>query len=146
VVIVDAAHTPASARALAEVLRELQRPVDLVLSISGDKDLQALLDTLLSRARRVTLTRADAARSLDPARIAQVARSVAPELPLRVVPNPHLAVRAAREAVASGEALCVTGSVYLAGVARKVLRDPTSNRRVAVTRDGAGRGGAGVGG
>jgi dihydrofolate synthase/folylpolyglutamate synthase len=140
-VLVDAAHTPASARALAQVLEALPGPVDLVLSISGDKDLAGLLATLLSRARRATLTRADAARSLDPVRIAELARSVAPELALSVVPNPHLAVRAAREALGPGETLCVTGSVYLAGIARKVLRDPASSRRVAVTRGGADAGG-----
>jgi hypothetical protein len=39
------------------------------------------------------------------------------------VPNPHLAVRAARERCRDDEALCVAGSVYLAGIARGVLRD-----------------------
>ena len=122
VVIVDAAHTGASARALAQVLDGLGRPLDLVVSISAGKDLRALLATLLPRARCTTLTRAEPARSLDPAEIARAAREVAPEAALRIVPNPHLAVRAAREAVSAGEALCVTGSVYLAGIARGILR------------------------
>jgi dihydrofolate synthase/folylpolyglutamate synthase len=133
-VIVDAAHTAASARALATVLDGLQRPVDLVLSISAGKDLPVLLETLLPRVRRATLTRAEPTRSLDPAEIARAARALAPDTELRVVPNPHLAVRAARDAVGSGEALCVTGSVYLAGIARGVLRDTDSSRRVEVTR------------
>jgi len=38
------------------------------------------------------------------------------------VPNPHLALRAAREALAPDAVLCATGSVYLAGIARRVLR------------------------
>ena len=90
-VIVDAAHTKASVTALARVLEGLGRPVHLVLSISGDKDLASLLGVLLARARSATLTRAEPARSLDPADIARVARGVAPDLPLQVVPNPHLA-------------------------------------------------------
>jgi dihydrofolate synthase/folylpolyglutamate synthase len=122
VVIVDAAHTGASARALAQVLDGLGRPVDLVVSISAGKDVRALIEALLPRARRTTLTRAEPARSLDPAEIARVARDVAPAAELRIVPNPHLAVRAAREAVSAGDALCVTGSVYLAGIARGILR------------------------
>lgn len=133
-VLVDAAHTPASARALARVLRDLARPTDLVLSVSGDKDLPLILGALLPLARSATLTRAEPARSLAPQEIARVARDVAPGLSLRVVPNPHLAVRAAREALGPGQALCVAGSVYLAGIARSVLRDPSSNARVAVTR------------
>jgi dihydrofolate synthase/folylpolyglutamate synthase len=121
-VIVDSAHTGASGRVLAQVLGGLGRPLDLVLSISAGKDVSALLAALLPLARRATLTRAEPARSLDPVEIARAAREVAPALELRVVPNPQLAVRAAREAVSAGDALCATGSVYLAGIARGILR------------------------
>lgn len=146
-VIVDAAHTVASAQVLAEVLDAFPGPLDLVLSISAGKDVQRFIATLLPRARRATLTRAEPSRSLDPAEIAQIARTLAPDTELRIVPNPHLAVRAARDAVSRGETLCVTGSVYLAGIARRVLLDPDSNRRVAVTRGGGdGTGGSRVGG
>jgi dihydrofolate synthase/folylpolyglutamate synthase len=62
-------------------------------------------------------------RSLDPSEIAAVARAVQPGLTMRVVPNPHLALRAAREALGSDALLCATGSVYLAGIARRVLRE-----------------------
>jgi dihydrofolate synthase/folylpolyglutamate synthase len=133
-IVVDAAHTAASVGALVRVLGALAAPVDLVLSISADKDAEALLRALLPLARRVTLTRAEPTRSLPPERIAEVAASLAPGVQLRVVPNPHLAVRAAREAATPDAVLCATGSVYLAGIARALLRDPEAGRRVAVTR------------
>jgi dihydrofolate synthase/folylpolyglutamate synthase len=121
--LIDAAHTPASARALAEVLGRLGRRWHLVLSISADKDAASILDALLPHAARLTLTRAEPTRSLDPARIAELARRAAPELELQVVPNPHLAVRAALEACRERRVpLCVAGSVYLAGIARGALR------------------------
>jgi dihydrofolate synthase/folylpolyglutamate synthase len=120
-VIVDAAHTASSARALSAVLARLARPLHLVLSISAGKDTDGILDALLPHARTLTLTRSESTRSLDPAQIAALARRVAPRLESRVVPNPHLAVRAARDACGDDEALCVTGSVYLAGIARSVL-------------------------
>jgi dihydrofolate synthase/folylpolyglutamate synthase len=120
-VIVDAAHTTASARALAAVLSELGRPVDFVLSVSAGKDTQGILAALLPLARTLTITRAEPTRSLDPGEIAAIARAVAPEVALRVVPNPHLALRAAREVLAGDAVLCATGSVYLAGIARRVL-------------------------
>lgn len=132
-VIVDAAHTAASARALATVLARLALPVDFVLSISSGKDIGAILAALLPHAKSLTLTRAEPTRSLDPVEVAAAARAVRPELESRVVPNPHLALRAAQEGQTPDAALCATGSVYLAGIARRVLRAPAADR-VLVTR------------
>ena len=130
--VVDSAHTAASAHALAEVLRSLDRPVDFVLSVSAGKALAAILTELLPLARSLTFTRAEPSRSLAPEEIAAATRALAPQLPQRVVPNPHLALRAAREALAPDGVLCATGSVYLAGIARRVLGGPAGP--VAVTR------------
>jgi dihydrofolate synthase/folylpolyglutamate synthase len=127
-VVVDAAHTAASARALAAVLAGLGRPVDFVLSISAGKDTRSILAALLPLARSLTLTRAEPMRSLDPGEIAAVAHRVQPGLSMRVVPNPHLALRTAREMLAPDALLCATGSVYLAGIARRVLRDLAPDR------------------
>jgi dihydrofolate synthase/folylpolyglutamate synthase len=121
-ILVDGAHTGASARALARVIDGLpRRRTHLVLSVSTGKDLVAVLDALLPCADEVTVTRAEPTRSLDPAALAAAVRRAAPELALRVVPNPHLALRAAAEALAPDHLLCATGSVYLAGIARSVL-------------------------
>jgi dihydrofolate synthase/folylpolyglutamate synthase len=120
-IVVDAAHTAASARALAEVLQRIGRPVHLVLSVSAGKDTAAILDALLPRASSLTLTQAELARSLTPAEVAEAARVRAPQLAQRVVSDPHSALRAAREALGSDDVLCVTGSIYLAGIARSVL-------------------------
>ena len=122
-IVVDAAHTAASARALAAALALVPRTVThLVLSISAGKDLAAILDALLPLADRVTVTRAEPTRSLDPAEIAAAARAARPGLALRAVPNPHLALRAARETTAPDGLLVATGSVYLAGIARRLWR------------------------
>jgi len=121
-VIVDAAHTEASARALAGVLTSLAVPPGhLVLSISGGKDLDAILGALLPHAARITVTRAEPHRSLDPAEIAAASRALEPGVHVSVLPDPRLAVRAAREGLGPDDSMCVAGSVYLAGVAREVL-------------------------
>jgi len=133
-VLVDAAHTRASVAALARVLAGLAMPIDFVISISSDKDAEGLLQPLLPLARRITLTRAEPTRSLEPAEIARIVAGLAPGVELKVVPNPHLALRAAREATGPGAALCATGSVYLAGIARSVLAEGDAAGRVAVTR------------
>jgi dihydrofolate synthase/folylpolyglutamate synthase len=121
-ILVDGAHTGASARALARVIERLpHRRTHLVLSISAGKDLGAILDALLPGANEVTVTRAERVRSQDPAAIAEAVRRAAPGLALHVVPNPHLALRTAADALAPDDLLCATGSVYLAGIARSVL-------------------------
>jgi dihydrofolate synthase/folylpolyglutamate synthase len=132
--LVDAAHTAASAQGLADVLEREGRRAHFVLSVSEGKNIDAILGALLPVATALTLTRAEPTRSLDPATIAAAARARAPQLALRVVPNPHLALRAASENLAAGDTLCATGSVYLAGIARRVLRDPDPAARVAGSR------------
>lgn len=130
--VVDAAHTAASAAALAAALAPLpRRAAHLVLSVSAGKDLAAILAALLPLAERVTVTRAEPARSLAPDEIAAAARAAAPGVALRVVPNPHLALRAAREAAAPDELLVATGSVYLAGIARRIWREGPAPVRVS---------------
>jgi dihydrofolate synthase/folylpolyglutamate synthase len=120
--VVDAAHTAASARALAAALARIPRArAHLVLSVSAGKDLAAILEALLPLAHAVTVTRAEPARSLDPAALGRAIEAAAPGVPVRSVPNPHLALRAAREALGPDDLLVATGSVYLAGIARSVL-------------------------
>ena len=137
-VLVDGAHTAASAQALASVLRGIERRrTRLVLSISAGKDTASILAPLVPLANEVTVTRAEPRRSLSPTEVAQAVREVAPDVELRVVPNPQLAVRAAYDGLETGDCLCVTGSVYLAGIARRILRQPRSAADVAVSRNPA---------
>jgi dihydrofolate synthase/folylpolyglutamate synthase len=134
-VLVDGAHTAASARALSRVLAQLRRGrVHLVLSISAGKDLDAILAALLPHCDALTATRAEPTRSLAPAEVAAAVRALAPGLSLRVVPNPQLALRAAHAELAPEDCLCAAGSVYLAGIARRVLARPRPAADVAVTR------------
>jgi dihydrofolate synthase/folylpolyglutamate synthase len=123
-IIVDGAHTAASARALAATLRRIpRRRSHLVLSVSAGKDLAAICSALVPEADLVTVTRAEPTRSLDPKLVAEAVRAVQGRAELRVVPNPQLALRAAREALREDELLCVSGSFYLAGIARRILRE-----------------------
>ncbi len=138
-VLVDGAHTLASAQALASVLRRIERRrTRLVLSISAGKDTASILASLVPLANEVTVTRAEPTRSLSPTEIGRAVHELAPEVAVRVVPNPQLAVRAAYDGLEAGDCLCVTGSVYLAGIARRILRQPRSAADVAVSRNPAG--------
>ncbi len=129
-VIVDGAHTAASARVLAEaVLRFPARRRHLVLSVSAGKNLAAILAALVPGAARITVTRAEARRSLPANEVEAAVRGLAPDLELSSVSDPHQAVRQAREALAPEDLLCVAGSIYLAGVARSIFlpRNPRAS-------------------
>jgi folylpolyglutamate synthase/dihydropteroate synthase len=92
-----------------------------VLSVSTGKDLAAICRSLVPFAEELTITRAEPIRSLPPEEVTAAVRGVAAELTPRVVPDPRLAVRAAREGLGSEDLLFAAGSVYLAGIARRVL-------------------------
>jgi dihydrofolate synthase / folylpolyglutamate synthase len=121
-VIIDAAHTENSARVVAECLIGLAPAgYDLLFSISTDKNVDAVLEALLPRAARIWLTQADAQRSFDPFALAERVRSQRPDAPIEILVDPEEAARAARAGLAPGRKLCVAGSVYLAGAARRAL-------------------------
>jgi dihydrofolate synthase/folylpolyglutamate synthase len=121
-VVIDAAHTPSSTRALAEVARQLPASAThLLISLSGNRDPEPVLAPLIGSALRVTLTLADPSRSLSPERIKPVVARLRPDLPIEVIPNPVAATLRARQALAPSDLLCVFGSVYLAGIARSTL-------------------------
>ena len=122
-VVVDSAHTAASARALAEVLARRGRDVDFVVSLSAGKDEDAILAAWLPLARSVTFTRAEPIRSLDPMELADRVRGAWPAVRVSAIEDPERALRDARGGVEAGGVLSATGSVYLAGIARRVWRE-----------------------
>jgi dihydrofolate synthase/folylpolyglutamate synthase len=122
--LVDSAHTGASAAALASVLRRIpRRRSHLVLSISAGKDADAIVRHLLPEVNAVTVTRAEPIRSLSPSEVATAIRAAAPGVSVQIVSDPHLALRAAREELGAEDMLFVSGSIYLAGIARRVFCD-----------------------
>jgi dihydrofolate synthase/folylpolyglutamate synthase len=126
--LVDSAHTPRSAASLRQALNTIPaRRRHLVLSISRDKSAQAILASLVPNAQAIWLTRADPLRSMDPEALASLCRQLAPESELHRVEDPRAAVRAAYASLESDDLLCCTGSFYMAGIARGVLRTRAAN-------------------
>lgn len=120
--VVDGAHTAESARALASALGTLaRRRSRLVLSVSSGKNLAGILAEVLPCFDEIFVTRADSLRSLDPSQVAAAIRTAGSHAAVHAVPNPFMALRAAREGLGEDDLLCATGSLYLAGIARKAL-------------------------
>lgn len=123
-VVADGAHTEASARALSQWLGTLPpRRWHLVLSVSAGKCLRDLCGPLLhGPTRTVTATAAEPSRSLGAEALAAGLKEIRPGVQVRVEPDPAAALAAALADLAPDEGLCATGSVYMAGLARSVLR------------------------
>ena len=121
-VLIDGAHTAASAEALGAIVAALAPPVrSLVLSVSAGKDLAPIVSALAPGCRRVVVTRAEPVRSLPTDALAAEVEAVAPAAACVVVDDPADAVRSARGAQGDDELLIVAGSVYMAGIARDLL-------------------------
>ncbi|HEX3391284.1 MAG TPA: cyanophycin synthetase [Solirubrobacteraceae bacterium] len=117
--VLDGAHNPAAAEALADALADLLsgREVALVMGVLEDKDAAAMLARLLPHFQRAWFTAPPSARALSPSALASLARQLGFEQAV-CEPNPERALRGAREwaaARADGAAVVATGSVYLVG-------------------------------
>lgn len=111
-VLLDCAHNPHGARALAEHLRGTRGTA--VVAVSSDKDAAALLAPLVPWAERFVVTEAPSSRALPTAVLATLAESLAPG---RVEIEPVW-----QRAVARAERpLVVFGSIFLIGAARALL-------------------------
>ena len=111
--ILDAAHNPAGAAALASYLTSLGgRPPALVFGAMRDKDVHGMLRVLLPAVGQLIVTRAANTRSADPEMLAADARAIAPALAVSVVASPADAMAAAWTA---SPRVVVAGSIFLLG-------------------------------
>jgi len=111
--ILDAAHNPAGAAALASYLRELGGTTPtLVFGAMRDKDVDGMLAALLPAVGRVVVTRPSNPRAADPEELVTRIRAIAPSMPTDVVAAPAAAIA---EAARSSPLVVVAGSIFLLG-------------------------------
>lgn len=113
--VVDGAHNGDSAQQLASALREFfhHDQWTLIIGISADKDLPAILDALLPIAARVIVTRARSVRAAD---VETLSRRVADR---GVAPTSTVDVADALEiALANQSPIIITGSLFTVADAR----------------------------
>jgi len=113
IVILDGAHNPAGARALAASLSAYfpGRPVTFAIGILADKDGGRILSALRPLAARVVLTASGNPRAAAP----EALRALLPaDLPVEVAASPSEALARAT-AGAGGGIVCVAGSLSLIG-------------------------------
>jgi len=120
-VLLDGAHNPQGATALAEALaaQSPRRPVELVLGVLSDKDHVGMLTALRPAVRSLHLVAPASPRARPPVEVQAAARS------LGILAHLHAdveeALACARGAASDGATVCVAGSLYLVGEARSRL-------------------------
>jgi dihydrofolate synthase / folylpolyglutamate synthase len=120
-VLLDGAHNPDGAAALASALRSMHpgRPVELVLGVLADKDHAGMLAALVPASRRLHVVTPASPRARPAAELARAARALGAETDVHAtVPE---AMACARAAAGESGLVCVAGSLYLVGEARAVL-------------------------
>ena len=151
IIVVDGAHNPPGAAALAETVRRLapERKVLLVLGILGDKDVDTYLGLILPPAlpqvAAVFTCRPDNPRAMSAAELEARVRRRAPGLPVEAAPGGGVeeALRAAWSAAGPGDLVLVAGSLYQVGQARAVARSLTAAAPGASSPPAAGGTGPG---
>jgi dihydrofolate synthase / folylpolyglutamate synthase len=131
-VLIDAAHNPGGAAALAKALSEEFTFDHLVgvIAAMGDKDVRSVLEAFEPVMDEVVVTRNSSLRSMDVAELAALAEEIFGED--RVLSSPRLddaidravalAESSVPDATLGGAGVVVTGSVVTAGDAAKLLR------------------------
>jgi dihydrofolate synthase / folylpolyglutamate synthase len=119
--ILDGAHNPAGAEALAEAVREFFAwdRMHLVVAVSANKDLQGVLGPLASIADVAYPARNDSVRSADELHLAKVLAEAG--VHVRVSDSVAAAIAEARAAADDGDLILVTGSLFTVADARRAL-------------------------
>jgi dihydrofolate synthase/folylpolyglutamate synthase len=129
--LLDGAHNPAGARALASYLSRVKTFV-LLFGVMRDKDVESMARTLFPLAREIVLTRPVSPRAATPAEIARRAGRFASRAHL--VSDPVRALALARRLAGRDGTVVVAGSLYLVGaILPRLLR-----RSGAISRARAG--------
>jgi len=119
--IIDGAHNPAAAQALAQTWREIfgDQKATLVLAVLLDKDLRGICEALAPIAESVLLPKIRSERGADPEELSKVLSDITPSLPCSITPTVDDALILAR---AKPDPILITGSLHFAGEVLAHLR------------------------
>lgn len=124
-IILDTAHNVPSVETLIATLREsfsVPGCAVIVFAVSSDKQYHEMLRLLAGYFDHFHLTRYGNPRCVPPEKLAAVLAEVAPGKPFTTHATAGEAWMAARSAASENDLLCITGSVFLAGELRPLLR------------------------
>jgi dihydrofolate synthase / folylpolyglutamate synthase len=126
-VLLDAAHNPAGAEALASYLADTSSPkLPIVFAVMADKDAGGIIRALAPAASMFIATSAPHSRARPADELAAEIRARAPGLPVIAAAPPQAAVARALE---HSPKVAAAGSIYMVGPLRARLIEAGANRR-----------------
>jgi len=124
--LMDAAHNPAGAAALATYLQDAGlAPMPIVLAVMADKDLAGMVKPLVPVASAFVATTVPHSRARPADALAAALRVLAPKLPIEADANAEAAVERALQRSARA---VVAGSIFLIGPLRARLIEAGASR------------------
>jgi dihydrofolate synthase / folylpolyglutamate synthase len=112
-VLLDAAHNPAGAYALAAYLRrEFPEALPMVFGALRDKDAALMLKAILPVSSRMVLTEPPSTRARPAEELAALVRKLSPNAKIEIASNPREALE---RAWTDCPVACVAGSIFLVG-------------------------------
>ncbi len=132
--VLDGAHNPAKARALATSLRRIFRgkKVIFIFAMKKGKNLEESLRPLLPLAKKFIITRFSEKRSRSTAYISSYLRTKG--IPVTTRLDPVAALTLAQSQAQTNDLICITGSLYLVGQLRNYWY-PTESKSDTVLFD-----------
>jgi dihydrofolate synthase/folylpolyglutamate synthase len=121
-IVLDGAHNPAGAVALAEAVVQFFRwdQLHVVMAVSASKDVSGVVEPIAAIADIVYATANDSVRSADAGEIVAAALA-AGTTEVQAYPSVADAIAAARAAAAPADAVLITGSLFTVADAKRAL-------------------------
>ena len=123
-ILIDSAHSPASFEALWKTIQELfcYNRLIVVIGLMRDKNLKAIGEIMISAADEIIATQAfNNPRVYQAEEIVQAWSDFSIKS-ICAIPSAHEALQVAQSTARKSDLICVTGSIYLAGEALKLLQ------------------------
>jgi len=127
-VILDGAHNFKASVLLGKYLNQTlgDKKLTLVVGILDDKPYESMLAQILPIAHRVIVTKAKIDRSIEPGVLALAVRKIF-KGELQIIEDVKEAVSHAVSTACRHDAICIAGSLYVAGEAKRILAVATKN-------------------
>ncbi len=122
--VIDGAHNPSGAEALAAALKMFLRGRELtwLFGVFADKDRQGIIRRLGPLARRIVTVPAGGERGLEPFGLAETCRDLSPGVEILTRKTVEEGLAACYDLCPRGSVVCAAGSLRLAGEVRRVFR------------------------
>lgn len=139
-IIVDGAHNPESVSSLVRAIGAHMRYDSMVMifGCAADKNVPGMLQAVARGADKVIFTQAsDSPRALDPKELHRRFAEFSHKM-VQTAPTVKDAINLAARAVARDDIICVTGSFYVAGEAKRLLMEKAAAQASGVMPAAAG--------